>query len=51
MLIIEQVLSLLLSVSHRLIVLNQGAVLAEGNPSDVVRNEDVIAAYLGGRKQ
>lgn len=50
-LLIEHVLSLLLSVSHRLLVLNQGAILAEGNPAEVVRNEEVITAYLGGRKQ
>lgn len=50
-LLIEHVLSLLLSVSQRLIVLNQGKVLAEGKPADVVHNEEVIAAYLGGRKQ
>lgn len=50
-LLIEHVLSLLLSISQRLIVLNQGSVLAEGNPAEVVRNEEVITAYLGGRKQ
>ncbi|CDX54099.1 ABC transporter related protein [Mesorhizobium plurifarium] len=50
-LLIEHVLSLLLSISQRLIVLNQGSVLAEGNPAEVVRNEAVITAYLGGRKQ
>ncbi|WP_413990763.1 ABC transporter ATP-binding protein [Labrys okinawensis] len=48
-LLIEHVLSLLLSVSERLIVLNQGKVLAEGKPVDVVGNPEVITAYLGGR--
>ena len=48
-LLIEHVLSLLLSVSERLIVLNQGKVLAEGKPEEVVGNPDVITAYLGGR--
>ncbi len=48
-LLIEHVLSLLLSVSQRLIVLNQGSVLAAGDPHEVVRNPQVIEAYLGGR--
>lgn len=48
-LLIEHVLSLLLSVSERLIVLNYGEILAEGSPRDVVKNPAVVEAYLGGR--
>lgn len=47
--LIEHVLSLLLSISQRLIVLNQGRVLAEGEPREVIRDAGVIEAYLGGR--
>ena len=47
--LIEHVLSLLLSVAERLVVLNQGAVLAEGNPQEVIKNQQVIDAYLGSR--
>ena len=48
-LLIEHVLPLLLTVSHRLMVLNFGQVLAEGDPQEVVKNEEVIEAYLGRR--
>ncbi len=47
--LIEHVLSLLLSLSQRLLVLNHGAVIAAGDPSDVVKQDIVIEAYLGGR--
>lgn len=49
-LIIEHVLGLLLSVSQRLLVLNQGAILTEGDPQAVIRDERVVEAYLGGAK-
>lgn len=47
--LIEHVLGLLMAVSERLIVLNQGTLLAEGNPVDVMKNPAVVEAYLGGR--
>ncbi|MGI3168583.1 ABC transporter ATP-binding protein [Pseudooceanicola sp. C21-150M6] len=47
-LIIEHVLGLLLSVSQRLLVLNHGAVLTEGDPQTVIRDPRVVEAYLGG---
>lgn len=46
-LLIEHVLSLLMSVSERLIVLNQGKLLAEGDPVAVFGDPAVIEAYLG----
>ncbi|UOA15889.1 ABC transporter ATP-binding protein [Sulfitobacter dubius] len=47
-LIIEHVLGLLLSVSQRLLVLNNGAVLTEGEPQEVIRDPRVVEAYIGG---
>lgn len=47
--LIEHVLPLLLSVAQRLIVLNEGKLLAHGDPKTVFRDPLVIDAYLGKR--
>jgi branched-chain amino acid transport system ATP-binding protein len=39
----------IMAVSDRVIVLNYGVKIADGAPQDVVRNRDVITAYLGGQ--
>ncbi|MEQ8344761.1 MAG: ABC transporter ATP-binding protein [Sneathiellaceae bacterium] len=49
-LLIEHVLALLLTLSEHLLVLNQGQILAEGKPDEVVRDPHVIEAYLGRRR-
>jgi branched-chain amino acid transport system ATP-binding protein len=49
-LIIEHVLPLLLSLSQRVMVLNQGRELTTGLPDDVMRDERVVEAYLGTRR-
>jgi len=48
--LIEHVLPLLLKISERLMVLNHGAVIASGKPEEVVRNPEVVEAYLGKRE-
>ena len=45
--VIEHIISLLVSVSQRLLVLNFGELLALGAPQDVIRDRRVIEAYLG----
>jgi branched-chain amino acid transport system ATP-binding protein len=47
--VIEHVLPLLMAVAQRLIVLNEGSILSQGDPQTVVGDERVIAAYLGGQ--
>lgn len=46
-LIIEHNVELVADVSERIIVLDTGAIIADGSPEEVMKNEQVIAAYLG----
>jgi branched-chain amino acid transport system ATP-binding protein len=47
MLIIEHDMPLITTVSNRMIALELGQPIAEGTPDEVVRNEHVVASYLG----
>lgn len=48
-LVIEHVMKAIMGVSHRVMVLHHGVKIAEGTPSEIYNNPDVIMAYLGKR--
>jgi ABC-type branched-subunit amino acid transport system ATPase component/ABC-type branched-subunit amino acid transport system permease subunit len=45
--IIEHTMQAMVRLVDRFVVLNDGAVLAQGQPADITRNDAVIDAYLG----
>src|SRR4029079_8626597 len=46
-LIVEPDLDFVMQAADRVVVMNQGRVLATGSPDEIRRNEDVVDAYLG----
>ena len=48
LIVVDHNMRFIMSLCHRIVVLNYGQKLAEGNPREVQRNEKVIKAYLGG---
>lgn len=44
---IEHNMHAIMSLSDRIVVIDSGRVIAEGDPNEVVRNRKVIEAYLG----
>src|SRR5207247_6629437 len=49
-LVVEHVMRAVLNLSPKVIVLEEGHVIATGTPDEVVHDDRVIEAYLGSRK-
>lgn len=49
LIIVEHVMEAVMELSDRVVVINSGRKIVEGVPAEVVRNPEVIQAYLGDR--
>jgi branched-chain amino acid transport system ATP-binding protein len=45
---IEHIVHVLLQVAKRLVCMDSGRVIAQGDPQEVLSNATVVDAYLGG---
>ena len=47
---VEHVMKAVMSLAERVLVLNFGQLIADGEPTEVMRQPDVVTAYLGDRR-
>ena len=46
-LFVEHLMRAVIELSHRVVVLNEGEVIAEGDPKEAMRAQRVVDVYLG----
>jgi branched-chain amino acid transport system ATP-binding protein len=51
MILVEHDMSIIMSISQRIMVLNFGEMLGEGTPEEISNNQKVIKAYLGSAEK
>ncbi|MES2028272.1 MAG: ABC transporter ATP-binding protein [Pseudomonadota bacterium] len=49
-LLVEHNVGFVAELSHHMVALVRGKIVAEGHPQDVVQDEEVVTAYLGGHR-
>lgn len=47
--IVEHIMEAIISLARRVMVMNHGVQIALGSPQDVMRNPEVVSAYIGQR--
>ena len=49
LIVIEHLMKVIMGLSHRVVVMHHGQLIAQGSAADVVRDPQVVAAYFGER--